>query len=340
MNTALLIEKDKVRIVGEKFKWGIIGPGRIAETFARDIKVVQDAQVYAVASRSGSSQLADKFGVDVTYGRYEDLVNDRAVDAVYIATPHPFHAAPAEMCLRAGKPVLVEKPLTVNAAETEALVNLSREKGVFLMEAMWTRFLPVHQQIKTWLDEGRIGEIQAVRASFGFRLMKGDEDRWLNPHLAGGALLDIGIYPLSISQWVLNADPADVQAQAVRGNTGVDVYITANMKYANGAVAQFAATFLADTRDDLQIIGTDGKIIIPKNFHMAEKAELHVYGEKTRKFKQKHRSGGFEFQIEEAMNCMRDGKLESGSMTHDQSLGNMRVMDEIRAQIGVKYPFE
>ena len=120
----------------------------------------------------------------------------------------------------------------------------------------------------------------------------------------------------------------------------MDVYIAANLKYASGAVAQFSATFLADTRDDLTIIGTHGKIIVSKNFYMADKAELHIYGEKVTKFKQKHRNGGFEYQIEEAMACIRDGKQESDSMTHAQSLGNMRVMDEIRAQIGVKYPFE
>jgi predicted dehydrogenase len=322
------------------FRWGIIGPGRIADKFANDMKVVDGAILYAVASKSGSTTLADKYNVPVVYREYYQISEDPYLDAIYIATPHPFHADAARICLEAGKPVLIEKPLTVNATETEALISLAEEKQVFLMEAMWSRFLPVSQQIRKWLDEGLIGEVQSVHSSFGFLHQKGNDDRWLNPLLAGGALLDIGIYPLAITQYIMQAEPAQIQAQAILSNTGVDVFTASNLKYPSGAVAQIFCTFLANTKDDLVILGTKGKIRVKKNFYMAEKAELQIYGQRKIKFRGRLRSGGFEYQTAEVMACIRAGKIQSEIMPHAQSLGNLRVMDEIRAQIGVKYPFE
>ena len=326
--------------MSEIFKWGIIGPGRIAEKFATDIKVVDGAAIHAVASKSGSAVLADKFNVPGRYQSYEEIAADPVIDAIYIATPHPFHAEAAKICLKAGKPVLVEKPLTVNAGETEELIALSQENQVFLMEAMWTRFLPVHKQIRQWLDDELIGDVQSVRASFGFLHEKSDDDRWLNPALAGGCLLDIGIYPLSITQFIMQADPVEIQAQGILSASGVDVFTAANLSYPSGAVAQIACTFFADTRDDLTILGTEGKISVKKDFYMSEKAVLHLNGQSKKKFSGRLRSGGFEYQIEEAMACIRAGKIESETMSHADSLGNLRVMDEIRSQIGVKYPFE
>ena len=322
------------------FNWGIIGPGRIANKFATDLQVVEDAAVNAVASKSGSTDLADKFKVPKVYREYHQIAEDPDLDAIYIALPHNFHADAARICLEAGKPVLIEKPLTVNAAEAEALISLSERNNVFLMEAMWSRFLPVHQQIHRWLEEGLIGEVRSVRASFGF-LGDGDlEDRWLNPLLAGGSLLDIGIYPLSMIQYIMGAEPVEVQAQGILSQTGVDEFVSANLKYASGSVAHFFSTFLADTRDDLEILGRDGRITVKRSFYSAEKAVLEVYGQRKKTFKGKIRSGGFEYQIEEAMACIRAGKIESEIMPRVDSLGNMRVMDEIRSQIGVKYPFE
>ncbi|MBN2045573.1 MAG: Gfo/Idh/MocA family oxidoreductase [Anaerolineales bacterium] len=324
----------------EIFNWGIIGPGRIAEKFANDLQVVKGAALYAVASRSGSTSLAEKHHVPRVYRSYQEIAADPKVDAIYIATPHPFHASAAKLCLEAGKPVLVEKPLTVNAAETAALIRLSQEKQVFLMEAMWSRFLPIHQQIRQWLDEEKVGQVQAVTSSFGFLHQKTDDDRWLNPLLGGGSLLDIGIYPLSITQFVMQTDPVQIQAQALLSSTGVDIYTAVNLKYASGAVAQFSCTFLADTTDGMEILGTEGKITIKKNFHMAEKAVLEVYQQRKKKFSGRLRSSGFEYQIEEAIACIRAGRIESQTMSHADSLGNMRLMDQIRTQIGVKYPFE
>jgi len=326
--------------MAESFRWGIIGPGRIAEKFANDLKVVEGAERYAVASRSGSKDLAGKFGAAAFFKTYEGLAASPKVDAIYIATPHPMHADAAELCLRAGKPVVAEKPLTVNSKEAEGLIWLAQQQNTFLMEAMWTRFLPVHRQVRAWLEEGRIGEVYSVASNFGFRMTRGAQDRWLNPKLGGGALLDIGIYPLSVTQMVLGADPVEVQAQAILGETRVDVHTAVNLRYANGAVAQFTCSFLSDLNGAMTIIGTDGKITIPKQFYLSESAELRVYEGKNETFKQKHRSGGFEYQIEEAMACIRAGQIETPIMSHMDSLGNMRVMDEIRAQIGVKYPFE
>ena len=162
----------------------------------------------------------------------------------------------------------------------------------------------------------------------------------MNPDLAGGSLLDIGIYPLSITQFILQAEPEKIQAQAVLSRTGVDVYTAASLHYSSGVVAQFSANAMANTVDDLVITGMEGTITVSENFYMADKAILEVNGQRKRKFRGKLHCGGFEYQIEEAMACIRAGKIESDIMSHADSLGNMRVMDKIRAQIGVKYPFE
>ena len=158
--------------------------------------------------------------------------------------------------------------------------------------------------------------------------------------LAGGSLLDIGIYPLSMIQYIMGADPVEIQAQGVLSETGVDVFVSANLKYASGSVAHFFSTFWADSRDDLEILGSEGRITVKRNFYRAKKAVLEVYGQGEKKFRGKLRRGGFEYQIEEAMACIQAGKIESEIMPHAESLGNMRVMDEIRTQVGVKYPFE
>lgn len=324
----------------EVFRWGIIGPGRIAERFADDLKVVPGSALYALASRSGSDKLAKKFGVELVYPSYEELAADPQVDAIYIATPHPFHFDNSRLVLEAGRPVLIEKPITVNAAEAKGLFDLAAEKEVFLMEAMWSRFLPVSTQIRTWLDEGVIGKVQVIQAQFGFRHTKSEDDRWLNPYLAGGCLLDNGVYPLAAARWITGEDPAEIQAQAILGSTGVDVAVSANLKYPSGTLAQIASTFLADTRNELVILGAEGKISIDNQFYMASKVTIEVYGEQPEVFDLPLRGSGFEYQIEEVIRCVREGALQSSLHTHADALSTVRTMDAIRAQIGVRYPFE
>jgi predicted dehydrogenase len=318
-----------------------LGPGRIAQQFADGLKVIDGAALYAVASSSleRAVAFADKNGGEITYDSYEALVNDPNVDAVYIATPHRFHLENTLLCLNAGKAVLCEKPLTVNAAETRLLIETARAKNVFLLEALWTRFLPVYAQIRRWLDERAIGDIHLISSTFGFNVPKAREDRWLNPELAGGTLLDMGVYPISTSQWVVGQSPESFGVKAIVGETGVDELTSAVLKYPNGVISKFSSSFLSNDVNELFIYGSKGYIRIHANFWAATRATLSVDDDEltiTRPL----RAGGFEYQTEEAMRCIRAGLLESPGMTHAETLANMELMDAIRAEIGVRYPFE
>ena len=326
----------------EKFKWGIIAPGRIAHTFAEGIKTIPDAEIYAIASSSQerADAFARKFKVVKAYNSYETLVADPAVDAVYISSLHHQHFEHSMLALEAGKPVLCEKPFTVNAAETEKLFATAKENNLFIMEALWTRFLPIYGIVRKWLDEERIGEIKLMTSTFGFRPENNDaKGRLLDPNLAGGSLLDIGIYPLSISQWVMQETPESFKVYAQIGETGVDELLSGIMVYKNGAVSQFTSTFLAKSRNDFSIYGTKGHIHIHPRFWGSTQATLNINGKEKRKTA-RLKATGFEYQTAEAMRCIRADLLESPIMPHSETLSMMKLMDDIRAEIGLKYPFE
>lgn len=321
------------------FRWGIIGPGRIARQFAEDIRVVEGAELYAVASRSGAEKFIREFNIPAKYDSYQALVEDPKIDAVYIATPHNFHFENARLCLEAGKPVLCEKPLTVNARQAETLIRLAKEKQVFLMEALWTRCLPLYQTLKSLLDQQAIGQLVALHSTFCFALRGDDKERWLNPHLAGGTLLDLGVYPIAISQWLLQSNPLDFQALAILGSTGVDTLLSVNLQYPSGAISQFTTSFLYQANNELTIHGTQGSMTVRAPFWAATEGYLERNGARTA-LQAPLRSHGFEYEIEEAMRCIRQGRLESRAMTHADTLANLQLMDNIRKQIGVRYPFE
>jgi dihydrodiol dehydrogenase / D-xylose 1-dehydrogenase (NADP) len=330
-----------MKMENDKFNWGIIGPGRIAQQFANGLKVVEDAALYAVASTSAErgSAFAEKNGGEKTYNSYEALVADPKVDAVYVATPHRYHFENVMLCLNAGKPVLCEKPLTVNAAETKKLIETSKSKKIFLMQALWTRCLPIYGKIRQWLDAESIGEIKYMSSTFGFVAPKAEDDRWLNPELAGGTLLDMGIYPISVSQWVTGREPQSFSVQVILGKTGVDELTAVTLKYPNGVISQFTTNFLVNNTNDFLIYGTKGHIHIHPNYWGASNATLVTVDEELT-VSRPLAGNGFEYQIEEAMSCIRAGLLESPKMTHAESLANMELMDKIRAEIGLKYPFE
>jgi predicted dehydrogenase len=297
----------------ENFRWGVIGPGRIAQQFTRDVQVVEGSEIYAVASRSGAEMFVREF--------------------------HNFHFENARLCLAAGKPVLCEKPLTVNAQQAEILIDLSRNNKVFLMEALWSRYLPIFKTVRKLLDEQTIGEVQAMQSSFGILGSRDEKDRWLNPNLAGGTLLDLGIYPIAVSQWAMQANPVSVQSQAVLSSTGVDILLAVNLQYPSGTISQFTSSFVHKAKNQFVIYGSKGNITLQEPFWGATEAILEVNGEET-VLSEPFRSHGFEYEIEEAVQCIREGRLESSSMTHADSLANMELMDTIREQVGVKYPFE
>ncbi len=325
----------------KKFKWGILGPGRIAHEFGKGLQVIDDANLYAVASSKieRAQEFADQYGGAKTYNSYEALVNDREVDGVYIATPHRFHFENVMLALNAGKPVLCEKPLTVNAGETKKLIETSKKNKVFLMEALWSRYLPIYSVIRKWLDEKAIGEISLMVGTFGFNAPKEKDDRWQNPELAGGTLLDMGIYPIAISQWVMGANPKSFVAMGQIGKTGVDELTTFSLQYENGVISQSHSSFLSNHVNDFLIYGSKGMIRIHPAFWGSTKATL-VTDDQELTVSRPLRAGGFEYQTEEAMRCIRAGLLESPGMSHADTLANMELMDGIRAQIGLKYPFE
>jgi len=325
----------------KKFKWGLIGPGRIAHQFAQGLAVIKNAALYAVASTNPErgQAFANQYGGAKVYNSYESMVNDPEVDAVYIATPHPFHYENIKLCLEAGKPVLCEKPLTVNAAETRELIELARAKKVFLLEALWTRFLPVYAPVRTWLDQGLIGEIKLMVGTFGFAAPVDESDRWQNPELAGGTLLDMGIYPIAVSQWVMGRQPSSFASMAKLSKTGVDEMTAVLLQYDNGAISQFHSSFLSNNVNDFYIYGAEGYIRLHANFWAATKASM-VTNNQEITITRPLRGGGFEYQTEEAMRCIRACLLESPGMPHAETLANMELMDAIRADIGVKYPFE
>ncbi len=325
----------------KKFNWGILGPGRIAHEFAAGLKVIDDASLYAVASSKieRAKEFADQYGGAKTYNSYEALVNDPEVDGVYIATPHRFHFENIKLSLNAGKPALCEKPLTVNAAEARELIKLSKEKKVFLMEALWSRYLPIYPVIRKWLDDKAIGEISLMVSSFGFNAPKEADDRWQNPELAGGTLLDMGVYPIAISQWIMKKQPKSAVAMAHIGKTKVDELTTVLMKYDNDVISQFHSSFMSNHVNDFLIYGSKGYIRIHPAFWATTKATLVTDGQELT-VEKPLRAGGFEYQTEEAMRCIHAGLLESPGMSHADTLANMELMDSIRAQIGLKYPFE
>jgi len=325
----------------QKFNWGIIGPGRIANQFAKGLQVIDDAAMYAIASTNleRAEAFANQYGGAKTYNSYEAMLNDPQVDGVYIATPHRYHFENIMQCLKAGKPVLCEKPLTVNANEARELIKTSHENKVFLMEALWSRFLPIYTVVRQWLDDKAIGDISLMVGTFGFNAPKDADDRWQNPELAGGTLLDMGIYPIAISQWVMGIQPKSFVAMAHIGDTNVDELTTVLLKYENDVIAQFHSSFLSNHVNDFLIYGNKGYIRIHPAFWATTKASL-IVNDQELTVSRPLRAGGFEYQTEEAMRCIRAGLLESPGMTHADTLANMELMDGIRAEIGLKYPFE
>ena len=324
------------------FRWGLIGPGQIAERFAESIDAVDGAVLHAVASRNGerAKAFANRFKAEKAYGNYGDLYADPAIDAVYICTPHRFHAEQAAACLLAGKPVLCEKPLTVNAKESNHLFALAQQQQVFLMEAMWSPFLPVYQQVKQWLDEHRIGDIRMMQSSFGFAMDRDPSGRWLNPELAGGVLLDMGVYNVSISQWLMNRMPNKIQAVGYIGDTGVDEMVAVNLDYGDGVVSQFQCQFQSQLSNDFWIYGSQGRIQIEPFFWDNGGVQLITQEQQETRLQLPFRARGFEYQIEHAMDCIRSGKIASDVISFDHTRATMEIMDMIRAQINLRYSFE
>ena len=325
-----------------QLRWGIIGTGKIASTFARDLQLLSGHRVAAIGSRSAAraEEFATRFDVTRTHASYDGLVADPDVDVVYVATPHQAHAPDALLALRAGKPVLVEKPFTVNAAEAAEVVSTARERGLFCMEAMWTRFLPHTRRIRQLLRAGALGEVRTVIADHGQRFLPPDPaSRLYAPDLAGGALLDLGIYPLSLASLVLGR-PARVTAAGDFTATGVDAQTSVLLQYDGGAHAVLTTTLGAKTPTTASITGTEARIEIAGPFYQPTSFTLHTMSGAIEHFDEPRVGQGLRHQAAEVARCLAEGLTESPAMPLDETVAIMRTMDEIRRQIGLIYPFE
>ncbi|TAG08518.1 MAG: gfo/Idh/MocA family oxidoreductase [Verrucomicrobia bacterium] len=327
-----------MQILGEKIRWAVIGPGGIAHKFMRDMRVVEGGEVRWIVSREmqRARAFADEWNVEHAADSLAQITESAEVDAVYIASPHHAHAAAARELLAHGKAVLCEKPLTVNAREAGELIRLSHLHQTFLMEAMWTRMLPLYQVLDRWIKEGAIGKPVAVVSQFCGLPPKDPSQRWFNPEMAGGALLDLGVYNLAMSQWALGRKPQRVTASARFAESGVDELIAATLEYDGGGYGQFICSMCASAENRLEIIGDKGSIRVPGNFIQAEKAGRWADGEFT-SCDEPMKGEGFVHEIEEMQRCMREGAIESPLMPHADTLATMEVMDEIRRQIGLHY---
>jgi predicted dehydrogenase len=324
-----------------QFRWGILGAGNIARKFVTGVKALADHTVVAVGSRQQATadKFADEFGIAHRHASYEALAADPEVDAIYVATPHPMHKENTLTALRAGKPVLCEKPFTINAAETQALIAEARQRQLFLMEAMWTRFIPVVREAHRLIKDGAIGQVRMVSADFGYRAGFNAQSRAFDPALGGGALLDVGIYPLSLASMILGA-PDRIAGLAELGQTGVDEQAAFILGYPQGQLAVLSTAVRTNTPHDAVIMGETGMIRIHPPFWIPKKMTLTVAGKGAQEIEIPYTANGYNYEAAEVAACVRAGQLESAIMPLDESLAIMQTMDAIRAQWGLKYPME
>jgi predicted dehydrogenase len=322
-------------------RWGILGTGKIAKAFATALQETPGAVLAGVGSRTldSAQAFAGEFGAQSgarAYGSYEELVHAADVDLVYVGTPHPAHVDNVRMALDAGKGVLCEKPFTMNRHEAEELVQLARAKQLFLMEAMWTRFMPALAEVRRVVASGEIGKVTQVIADLGFKADFGHEHRVFNPVLGGGALLDLGIYPLSIAVALLGPVEA-VAAQAEIGPTGVDEQTGFVLRHREGGMSVCSCSLRARLPSELTIAGERGHVRMNSMFHRAQTVTVSRLDGIARTVPTPFLGNGYVHEAIEAQRCWQAGLIESPGMTHDDTLALMGVMDEVRRQIGLHY---
>jgi len=323
------------------FRWGILATGNIAASMAEALQEVEDAELTAVGSRSQAS--ADAFGntwqVPHRHSSYEALANNPDIDIIYIATPHTFHYDNMLLCLNAGKHVLCEKPLTLNAKEAAECIALAQQKGLFLMEAVWMRFFPAMAQVRQWVADGTIGDVHFLQADFCINVPIDPTHRLYNPSLGGGALLDLGIYPLSLTTMLLGV-PQEVVSHAHIGQTGVDETNALTLRYDNNTTAHLVSSMRLYKPIEATVFGSEGSIQIHPTFLHANDLTLHVNGAKAQKISVPYQGNGYAHEVEEVHACLRAGKLESDLMPLAETQRMMQLMDELRTEWGVVYPGE
>ena len=319
-------------------RWGIAGPGRIADKVAPDFAHVPGAELVAVGSRSRSraAAFAERHGIGRSYGSYGELVDDPAVDAVYIATPHPQHRTIAVAALAAGKAVLVEKAFTATVAGAQEIVTAAARYDRFAMEAMWTRFQPTIVRVRRLLAEGAIGEVRSVQADLGVLAAYDPTDRLFAPELGGGALLDLGVYVVSFADMVLGA-PSGVIAHGTLGPTGVETDVTLLLRYAAGVSATLTVSLRSPMPGAARIFGTAGWIDVRPRFHHPNRLVLHRHGAEPETFDDPPAGAGYSHELIEVTECVRTGRRESAVMPLADTLAVQRVLEDAAGQLGITW---
>ena len=325
------------------FNWGIIGMGKIARKFADDLKRLPNARLHAVASTSAerAQAFAAEYGVAHAYGRYADIIQCPDLDVVYIATPHVLHTETALVCLEQGIPVLCEKPFAMDLQAARLMVTAARRHRAFLMEALWTRFIPAVDYALAVAAQGEIGQVHTVKSDFGFHLPFDPHSRIYNKALGGGSLLDIGIYPALLALFVLGKPlPEDIQAAATFTRTDVDESCAFTFQYPDNRLALGHSTVASNTPVEGWLYGTEGTIYLHPRWHHTKKVTVSHYEDRTEIRKDvefPYEGWGYHFEAAHVMECLSEGLLESDKVPLDFTLDLMETLDGIRERIGLSY---
>ncbi len=322
-------------------RWGIVGTGNIAHRFAQACKNADGAVLSAVASRSreNAEQFGDEFGIPLRFSSYEDMAKSRDIDAAYIAVPHGRHAECSILFMQNGKGVLCEKPMTLNAAELQKMLDCAARNKVFLMEAMWARLVPGTIKLMEIVNSGKLGKIRGIRGDFCYDMSDEPEHHAFDPFYGGGSLLDVGCYGLSFASWFAGHEVEDIRALAELSGRGVDLHCCATLKYKSGILAEISSGMTVRKPNEGCIYGEKGYAYL-RHFYAPETIRLEIYGEGTQTIECPYKGNGFEEQIEEASRCISGGLLQSEFVPHSQSKFICEQTDEIRKQIGVVYPVD
>lgn len=322
-------------------RWGIIGTGTIAQAFAADFVYAKTGELRAVASRSKkhADDFAERFDIELSMVDYYSLINSHEVDVIYIAVPHSLHYELTKACILAGKSVLCEKPFTLNEAQAAELFELAAEREIFVMEAMWTRFNPALDQALEWVEEGEIGNLQSIQASLCFKGSADPNGRLLNKELGGGALLDVGIYPIFLAQ-LFFGKPDFMQNQALVGDTDVDVFEQLLLGWDEGQMASLEASIISQQPNRAILSGSDGYIEFSHDWYLAKSLTLVKNGGAEHNIEFDFPGLGYQYEIEEVNRCLEEGLFQSPNHSWQDTLNLLATMDEIRQDIGVHYPGE
>ncbi len=321
-------------------RWGVLGAGSIARKFAKGLNDLEACELYAVGARSQKSAdaFADEFGIAVRHTSYQALVEDDNVDAIYVATPHSFHKEHTLLCLSHAKAVLCEKPFALNLKEAQDMVAFAREKKVFLMEAMWTRFLPHMRKVEELIAQNTIGDVRMLQADFGFRMSSVmPEHRLFDPELGGGALLDVGIYPVALAHQLFGV-PKNIKSFANLGETFVDEEAAMLFQHEQGQLSLLSTAIRLNTLHEAIITGTQGRITIEASWWQPTTIKLEVNGQDPQTLNIETPLNGYNYEALEVNNCLRQGKLESDIMPLNETLEIMKTLDALRNEWGLVYP--